>query len=103
MQAVCDAIQRFLDVYIGHPGSTSDFLCFMTSPLCCCLEEPNFLHPDLCLFGDNVYVDTNYMVTPFKAASGGSKDVFNYYQSQLQYALNVCSVCCILGLQFCIN
>jgi DDE superfamily endonuclease len=48
MQAVCDAKRRFMDVYIGHPGSTSDFLSFMTSPIRYRLEDPNFLHPDLC-------------------------------------------------------
>jgi DDE superfamily endonuclease len=61
----------------------------MTSPLRCRLEEPNFLHPVLCLFGDNAYVNTNYMVTPFKAASGGSKHAFNYNQSQLR----ICIAC----------
>jgi DDE superfamily endonuclease len=87
MQAVCDAQWRLLDVYIGHPGSTPNFLSFMTSPLHCHLEEPNFLHLDLCLFGDNAYVNTNYMVTPYKAASGGSKDVSNFYQSQLRICI----------------
>jgi DDE superfamily endonuclease len=83
MQAVCDSKRRFLDVYIGHPGATSDFLSFMTWPLHRRLEEPNFLHPDLCIFGDNAYVNTNYMVTSYKSATDGEKDAFNYYQSQL--------------------
>jgi DDE superfamily endonuclease len=87
MQAVCDSQQRFLDVYIGHPGSTSDFLSFQPSPLHHRLEEPNFLHPDLCLFGDNAYVNTSYMVTPFKAVSEGAEDAFNFYQSQLRICI----------------
>jgi DDE superfamily endonuclease len=83
MQAVCDSQRRFLDVYIGHPGATSDFLSFQTSPLCHLLEQPNFLKPGLCLFGDNAYVNTNYMVTPYKSISDGPKYAFNYFQSQL--------------------
>lgn len=31
MQAVCDHHGRFIDVSIGHPGSTSDYLSFSTS------------------------------------------------------------------------
>ena len=39
---------------------------------------------NLCLFGDNAYVQTPYMCTPWKAVSGGSKDAFNFYHSQLR-------------------
>jgi DDE superfamily endonuclease len=87
MQAVCDSKRRFLDVYIGHPGSTSDFLSFQTSPLRHRLDEPNFLHPDVCLYGDNAYVNTQYMVTPFKAVSEGPEDAYSYYQSQLRICI----------------
>ena len=33
MQAVCDSRRRFLDVNIGYPGSTSDYLAFAVSSL----------------------------------------------------------------------
>jgi DDE superfamily endonuclease len=79
--------RRFLDFYIGHPCTTSDFLSFQTSPLRHQLEIPNFLHPRLCLYGDNAYVNTNYMVTPFKGVSDGPEDAFNYYQSQLRICI----------------
>jgi DDE superfamily endonuclease len=95
MQATCDSERRFLDVSIRHPGSTSDFLAFQTSSLKHTLEEPGFLHPDLHLFGDNAYVNTPYMVTPFKnirhTANNENirqqeiqKDSFNYYHSQIR-------------------
>jgi DDE superfamily endonuclease len=87
MQGVCDAKRRFLDVYIGHPGSTSDFLSFQTSPLHHQLEQPKFLHPDLHLFGDNAYVNTNYTVTQSKSVSDGPKDAFNFYKSQLRICI----------------
>jgi hypothetical protein len=84
MQGVCDSYERFLDVAICHPGSTSDFLAFATSPLRHKLEQPGFLAPGLCLFGDNAYVNTSYMVTPYKGVSAGSKDDYNFYQSQVR-------------------
>jgi DDE superfamily endonuclease len=76
-----------MDVYIGHPGATSDFLSFMTSPLRQRLEEPNFLHPELCIFGDNAYVNNNYMVTPYRSVAAGDKDAFKYYQFQLRICI----------------
>jgi DDE superfamily endonuclease len=95
MQAVCDSKRRFLDVYIGHPGATSDFLSFQTSSLHHLLEKPNFLHPKLCLFGDNAYINTDYMITPYKGVSGGDKDAFNYYQSQLRICIE-----CAFGMVY---
>jgi hypothetical protein len=83
MQATCDANGLFLDVSICHPGATSDFLAFSTSPLKHLLETRGFLAPGLCLFGDNAYVNTYYMCTPFKAVSSGTKDDYNFYQSQV--------------------
>jgi hypothetical protein len=87
MQAVCDSERRFLDVAICHPGSTSDFLAFSTSPLKTKLEQPGFLAPKLCLFGDNAYVNTFYMATPFKGVSGGTKDDYNFYHSQVRITI----------------
>jgi hypothetical protein len=83
LQAVCDAKGRFIDVCIGHPGSTSDYLAFCTSSLKYKLEHPGFLKRGLCLFGDNAYVNTNYMATPFKACYSGEKDDYNFYHSQV--------------------
>jgi hypothetical protein len=42
------------------------------------------LAPGLCLFGDNAYTNTNFMATPFSGVSGGSKDAYNFYHSQLR-------------------
>jgi hypothetical protein len=84
MQGTCDARGSFLDVSISHPGSTSDYLAFMTSPLRHKLEEPGFLAPGLVLFGDNAYVNNKYMCMLFKSISQGPKDAYNFYQSQLR-------------------
>ena len=48
------------------------------------LETSNFLYPSLCLFGDNVYVNTKYMATPYPNVKQGSKDAYNFYHSQLR-------------------
>ena len=84
MQAVCDAKRRFLDVSIKNPGSASDFLSFATSPLHGKLRQDGFLAEGICLFGDNAYVNTSYMVTPYLNVSKGVRDDFNYFHSQLR-------------------
>jgi DDE superfamily endonuclease len=84
LQGVADVEGRFLDVSIGHPGSTSDFLSFSTSPLYYKLEKKGFLAAGICLFGDCAYVNTDYMATPFKSVRSGSRDDYNFYHSQVQ-------------------
>ena len=82
-QAVCDVRGRILDISILYPGSTSDCLAFEGMSLFNRLEQ-GILAPGLCLFGDNAYLNTLYMATPFAAVSGGSKDAYNFYHSQLR-------------------
>jgi len=84
LQGVCDAECRFLDISIGHPGSTSDYLAFRTSSLCHKLETEGFLADDVCLFGDNAYVTNGYMSTPYKNIRSGNRDDYNFYHSQLR-------------------
>ena len=74
MQGVCDVRGRFLDVTINHPGSTSDYLAWITSALKHKVEQEGFLADTLSLYGDNAYVNHKYMCTPFKNTSGGIKD-----------------------------
>jgi len=82
-QAVCDARGRILDMAIQYPGSTSDILAFEGMSLYDRLED-GLLAPGLCLFGDNAYLNTPYMATPYSAVSGGSKDSYNFYHSQVR-------------------
>ena len=84
MQAVCDAQRRFLDVDIRNPGSMSDYLVFMRSDLKHKLETPGYLAAGLALYGDNAYVNTPYMASPFKGVSDGPQDTFNYFHSGLR-------------------
>ena len=84
MQGICDHRQRFVDIDISHPASTSDYLVFGTSPICNFLEKPGFLCKGLSIYGDNAYINTPYMTTPFKLVTSGPRDAFNFYHSQLR-------------------
>ena len=48
------------------------------------LLQQGFLAPGLCLFGDNAYINSFFMATPFAGVSGGSKDSYNFYHSQVR-------------------
>jgi hypothetical protein len=82
LQAVADVKGRFLDVSIMYPGSTSDCLAFEGMELYNRLERGG-LHGDLCLFGDNAYVNTSYMATPY-LGSNQTQDTYNFFHSQLR-------------------
>jgi hypothetical protein len=84
MQGVCGPNKKFLDVTCCHPGSSSDFTMWLDSDLRTKLETDGFLKEGLQLYGDNAYVNTHYMVSPFKQVSDGPKDAFNFYHSQLR-------------------
>lgn len=88
LQAVCNHKRRFTSVSIKCPGKTSDYVAFQLSGIKSMLEQPNFLAPGLCLFGDNAYVNTSYMATPYKKTSSSftaaSRDSYNYYHSNVR-------------------
>ena len=48
------------------------------------MEVPEFLAPGLCLLGDNAYVNSRYMATPFTMQSSGDKYNYNYFHSSLR-------------------
>jgi hypothetical protein len=48
------------------------------------IESPGFFAPGFCLFDDLAYVNSAFMMTPFKNMKSGAKDNFNFYHSQLQ-------------------
>lgn len=82
-QAVCDVRGRFLDISITYGAASSDLLAFENSKLYKLLEQ-GILAPGLCLFGDNAYLNTIYMATPYPNTSGGPKDNYNFFHSQLR-------------------
>jgi hypothetical protein len=56
---------------------------FLQSKLYTKLTTPGFSDGHV-IFGDNAYVSTEYMVTPYKNVRAGVKDDFNFFHSQLQ-------------------
>jgi hypothetical protein len=82
-QAVSDVRGRILDLSIGLPGASSDCIAFEGSSLYERLEG-GLLKNGLILFGDNAYLNTRYMATPYPNVSSGSKDDYNFFQSQLR-------------------
>jgi hypothetical protein len=82
MQAVSDRRGRILDMLINYGGSSSDCLAFEASDLYQRLED-GLLAEGLILFGDNAYINSNYMATPFPNVSGGGEDIYNFYHSQV--------------------
>jgi hypothetical protein len=91
-QAACNVKGQFLDISMLHPGNTSDCLAFEGMSLFHRLEQ-GILAPDLCLFGYKAYLNTAYMATPNAAISGGPKDAYNFYHSQLRIRIE-----CVFGM-----
>ena len=83
-QVVCDARGRFLDISITYGGASSDLLAFENSELFERLQNQNLLHDGLVLFGDNAYLNSPFMATPYTNVSSGPKDNYNFYHSQLR-------------------
>ena len=83
-QALCDVWCRILDMSILYPGSTSDCLAFEEVMSLFQRLEEGILAPKLCIFGDSAYLNTPCMTTPYAAVSGGTKDAYNFYHSQLR-------------------
>jgi len=88
LPATATSNRKFIALSIKYPGSSSDFMAFENSDLRRELETNNFLHPDLCLFGDNAYVNTKYMATPYPNVKQGSRDAYNFYHSQLRICVD---------------
>ena len=84
LQAVCDHKRRFIDIEIGFPALSSDYLCFVNSTICKLMYDSNLLAPGLCLYGDAAYGNNMFMTVPFKNVSFGPKDAFNFFHSQIR-------------------
>lgn len=87
-QAVCDVRGQIIDISITYGGSSSDCLAFEASDLHKKLED-GLLADGLVIFGDNAYLNTKYMATPYPNIAGRdkekSKDNYNFYHSQVSY------------------
>jgi hypothetical protein len=81
-QAVCDVRGRILNISITYGGSLSDCLAFEASSLHKRLED-GLLADGLVIFGNNAYLNTKYMATPYPNIAGSdqdwSRDNYNFY------------------------
>jgi hypothetical protein len=85
MQAICDSRGVFLEVFIKHPASASDYIAFITDQFYGKLHTAGFIAEGLVLFGDNAYVSNEFMATPYKGVFGaGIFDSYNFFHSQLR-------------------
>ena len=91
-QAVSDCRGRILDISIKYGGASSDCLAFEASNLHSRLES-GLMKQDgenerFVLFGDNAYLNTAYMATPFTNVANDpnrvAEDNYNFYHSQLR-------------------
>jgi len=92
-QAVSDLRGKILDISIGYGGSSSDCLAFERSELfdrC----EAGLMKNGKVLFGDNAYLNTKYMATPYTNVSGNeeqaTKDDYNFFHSQCRIRVECC-------------
>jgi hypothetical protein len=85
MQAICDSRGVFLKVFIKHPESASDYIAFITDQIYGKLHTVGFIAKALVHFGDNAYVSSEFMATPYKGVFGaGISDKYNFFHSQLR-------------------
>ncbi len=82
-QAVCDIRGRFLDISITCGGASSDVVAFESSYLKRPLDF-GLLALNLVLFGDNACINSRYMATLYPNTSGGPKENYNFFHSQLR-------------------
>ena len=94
-QAVSDVRGKIWDISIGYGGSSSDCLAFERSELferC----EAGLMKNGKVLFGDNAYLNTHYMATPYTNVSGNeehvTKDDYNFFHSHLRIRVECCFV-----------
>ena len=79
---------RFLDISITYGGSSSDCLAFENSNLYNRLMD-GILLDGYVIFGDNAYLNSSFMATPYPNVSGRnteihkSQDSYNFYHSQV--------------------
>jgi hypothetical protein len=95
-QAVGDVNGKILDLSIAYGGSAADCVAFEASDLYARLEN-GLLKDGLVLFGDNAYLNSRFMATPYPNVAGDpnkkSQDDYNFYHSQLRIRIE-----CVFGM-----
>ncbi|XP_067626212.1 putative nuclease HARBI1 [Eurosta solidaginis] len=91
MQAVCDERNRFIDVFVKHPGSTHPNQILYNSPI---YENISTLCEDYYLLGAACYPCSDWIITPFKC-DDEVKSYDKYFNLQHMQAHDIirCSFC----------
>ena len=79
MQGVCDHNGRFLDVSIMYGGSSSDLLAFEASDLHSKLKNHLLFAPGLGSFGENAYINSSFLATPYPGHTTQKEDNYNFF------------------------
>src|SRR5215469_14040170 len=67
LQAVIDSYGKFIDIFVGFPGSTHDSRIFRNSPLYYALSSSSSIIPsNAYILGDAGYPCQNWLITPYR-------------------------------------
>jgi hypothetical protein len=67
LQAVIDSYGKFIDIFVGYPGSTHDSRIFRNSPLNHTLSSSSSIIPsNAYILGDAGYPCQNWLITPYR-------------------------------------
>jgi len=88
IQAACDSMCRFVYVSVAAPGSTSDIVALRKTSLSRLIEA---LPLGKYVLGDNAYVCTEHLLTPFPGDQRRQpqNDTYNYHLSQLRIRIEM--------------
>lgn len=88
VQAACDHLCRFISVTVSAPGGANDITAFRKTLLS---EKVKKFPIGRYIIGDNAYVCTENLLTPFsgKDKQDATKDAYNFYVSQLRIRIEM--------------
>jgi DDE superfamily endonuclease len=88
VQAACDHRSRFVSVCIAVPGSSSDLLAYEKTNLS---QQVNNLPIGKFIVGDNAYISTERLLTPFSGNDRAEPqhDTYNFYLSQVRMRIEM--------------
>ena len=87
-QAMCDSHLRFLWASMKSPGGTHDSLAWSVTDMCSMLKH-NPPPRGYYIVGDDAYVGSDYMMTPYpgRKSMTKAKSAFNFYQSRCRITI----------------
>ena len=88
VQAACDSESRFTFFALAAPGGSNDIHAYNKTAL---KDIVNNLPTGYYIIGDNAYVPTEHLITPFAGSQreDAVKDAYNFYCSQLHIKIEI--------------